>query len=188
MAGCFLQLGDRSGDVFSVFVLVLGPHFLSCSLHPVREGDHLGAGDVERGQDSGDVLGEGRAFDNDRHLLGRKGLGILKMKVSRTVESNGGLSGSRATLEDNGSALRAGNHFELLRVDQRSDLLEMLILAERFGRPRLPSVHVCVARGTRQVEEALRQRPHLRPGLVWLPPRSRSTRRHFVWLPSQTTR
>src|SRR5690554_5996897 len=76
-----------------------------------------------------DIAHERVVKDDDEHPVGPEGLRILKVEIGEAVKADGGLSATRAALDDDEPARRLRDELELLGVDERRDLGEAFILA-----------------------------------------------------------
>jgi hypothetical protein len=74
-----------------------------------------------------DVLDQGLVEDHDEHLHRREAALVLVGEVGDAVQRDGRLAGARAALDQHDAGVRLGDQVELLLVDERGDLLEVLV-------------------------------------------------------------
>jgi hypothetical protein len=116
---------------------------LAMVTHPAGTGLHRNAADTERGKHAADIANQRFARDNHHDLGASEAGGLLEVQVRDPVQRDRGLAAARAALDDHHATVWLADQLELVAVDERGDLGQVLVGAAHevcFGLGRSPWV------------------------------------------------
>ncbi len=118
---------DRVGRVLGVVVAARRQDLPPDAVRELPVGVDRHVRDAQRRQDAGDVARQRHRRDDDEHLLRREAVRVGEGQVRDAVQRDGGLAAPGAALDEDQAARRRGDEVELLAIDERGDLGEVLV-------------------------------------------------------------